>query len=334
MKVNGRQARRKASLQTQEVQNRVYSTVVTRSPMSKYLNKLREFEFTDILGWSYSRYSTFQQCHRRYFYEYYGKRDIENVQKITHLRRLTTVPLEIGNISHHVIRALLVRLRKTAREIDLEKFLDYARRETFRICQEKEFEDVYYRKRDGIDVETEILQPVYRAMENFLKSGRLQWIFQEAMASKDDWIIELGEKFKFGECRIENMKAYCKVDFMFPVGDTLHIIEWKTGKPDHAKHNMQLRGYAGWANFHFKVDYSDIRPTVAYLLPEYDELEVELNDYDLDDFAERVRAETDRMYEFCEVPELNFPLPKERFKMTELTNLCAYCKYRELCGRE
>lgn len=301
--------------------------------MSKYLTKMREFEFTDILGWSYSRYNTFQQCHRRYYYEYYAKRDIENVQKISRLKRLTSVPLEIGNISHHVIRALLARLRKTAAEIDLDKFLDYTRRETFRICAEKEFEDVYYGEREGVDVETEIFRPIYQAMENFLKSERLQWIFQEAVASKEDWIIEMPEKFKYGEFRIENMKAYCKVDFLFPVGDTLHIIDWKTGKPDHAKHNMQLRGYAGWAAFHFKADYTDIRPTVAYLLPAYHEMPVEVNEYDIDDFAERVRAETDRMHEFCEVPELNMPYPKEHFKMTELTAMCPYCKYRELCGR-
>ncbi len=120
---------------------------------------------------------------------------------------------------------------------------------------------------------------------------------------------------------------------MFPIDEDLHIYDWKTGKADHAKHNTQLKGYAGWANFHFGTDFAHIKTTIAYLLPTYEELSVELNDYDFDDFAESIRIETDRMYEYCEEPELNIPKEKEKFEMTSYQQICAYCKYRELCGR-
>ena len=301
--------------------------------MSKYLDQLRRFEFTDILGWSYSRFATFQQCKRKYFYEYYAKRDIENVAKIRVLRELTTVPLEVGNISHKLIQALLKRLQRTSEEIDLEKFYDYAQRTTMDICKEKVFEDVYYQKRDSIDFETEIFGQVSQAMKNFLTSERLQWLFEEALVTNADWIVELDDRSKYGECRINDLKAYCKVDFMFPIDEGLHIIDWKTGKADYAKHSLQLRGYAGWANFQFGTDYSLIRTTIAYLLPEYNETSVVLNEYDIDDFARQVKEQTDLMYEFCEVPELNIPLPKERFEMTQVVNFCKNCKYRELCDR-
>jgi hypothetical protein len=303
-------------------------------PMSQYYNRLRKFEFTDILGWSYSRYNTFQSCKRKYYYEYYRKRDIENVARIAVLKDLTTVPLEIGNISHKLIQALLSRLQKSADEIDREKFYDYARRLTFDVCKEKTFEDVYYGKRDAIDFEKEIFEPVASAMMNFLGSDRLRWLFEEALVTKEDWIIEFEDQNKFGECRIDNQKAYCKVDFLFPVDDRLHIIDWKTGKEDYAKHSVQLRGYAGWANFQFGTDLSSITTTVAYLLPEYKETTVVLNEYDIDDFAMRVREQTATMHEYCEVPELNFPLPKEKFEMTPLENYCRTCKYRELCDRK
>ncbi len=302
--------------------------------MSEYYKRLRKFEFTDILGWSYSRHNTFQQCKRKYYYEYYRKRDIENVAKIALLKDLTTVPLEIGNISHKLIQALLSRLQKSAGEIDREKFYEYARRLTFDVCKEKKFEDVYYGRREAIDFDTEIFQPVMAAMKNFLESDRLQWLFEEALVSKDDWIIEFEDNNRYGECRIDNQKAYCKVDFLFPVGDRLHIIDWKTGKEDYAKHSIQLRGYAGWANFQFGTDYSSISTTVAYLLPAYKETTVVLNEYDIDDFATRVREQTDAMYQFCEVPELNIPLPKEQFEMTPMVNFCRTCKYRELCDRK
>ena len=63
------------------------------------------------------------------------------------------------------------------------------------------------------------------------------------------------------------------------------------------------------------------------------ETTVVLNEYDLDDFTMRVREQTDAMHEYCEVPELNIPLPKEKFEMTPLVNFCKTCRYRELCER-
>lgn len=301
--------------------------------MSTYKQKLRRFEFTDLLGWSYTRFSTFEECKRKYFYEYYRKFDLANRPQIEFLRNLTTVPLEVGNISHKLINRLLQRLQKTSDQIDLEKFFEYAERKTIELCKEKTFEEVYFKKSDQIDFKAEVFEKVSIAMENFLKSDRLQWLFEEAIASKDEWYVEHEDPKNFGECRIDSLKAYCKVDFMFPIGDELHIIDWKTGKSDYAKHSIQLKGYAGWANFQFGADVASVKPTVAYLLPEYSERSVELNLYDIDDFAELVKVQTEEMYEYCEIPETNFPLPKESFAMTPHEGFCKFCKYRELCER-
>ncbi len=292
---------------------------------------IREFGYTDTLGWSYTRYSTFQSCKRQYFFEKYGKYDLEhNLFKINTLKKLTTVPLEIGDTSHKLIKILLDRLKRSAEEINVEKFRDYARREAFGLFQTRTFVDVYYGTRDQIDFDTEIFEPVWRGMENFLKSDRLQWLFEEALVYKDDWIIEPPG---YGEFRIDNLKAYCKVDFLFPIGDELHIIDWKTGKQDHRKHRTQLRGYAYWANFHLEKDYTLIETTIAHLLPEYKENSVRLNEYDIEDFSDVVRSQTNEMYAYCADHELNVPLPKDQFTMTEHHNFCKTCKYRELCER-
>jgi hypothetical protein len=301
--------------------------------MSTFKARLRRFEYTEVLGWSFSRYSTFQQCKRKYYYDYYGKYDGANTPRINHLKSLTTVPLEIGNISHKLIQRLLERLQKSSDPIDLERFYEYADRQTREICEQKEFEDVYYGKCDSIDFKLEIYEQVSKALENFLRSDRMQWLLADALENKHEWLIEFDEHNKYGECRIENQKAYCKVDFMFPVGDELHIIDWKTGKEDYLKHTTQLTGYAGWANFQFETDHSKIKPTVAYLLPEYKEKSVTINVYDLDEFASQIRTQTAVMYEYCAEPHLNIPHPKEMFKMTAAENFCKCCKYRELCER-
>ena len=301
--------------------------------MSKYLEQLKRYPYTDILGWSYSRYDTFKQCKRKYYYTYYGKYDLDNFYKINKLKGLTTVPLEIGNVTHKLIQTILRRIRQSFEPIDHDKLYDYAKRQTFIICETKTFEDIYYQKRSQIDVENEIFGPVADALMNLVTSPRMDWMFEEALLSKDDWIIELSDEHKYGECRIDDLKAYCKVDFMFPIDDELHIIDWKTGKPSYAKHATQLRGYAGWAICQFDVPLEQVKTTVAHLLPEYTENELTFNEYDLEQFVSDVRSQTDEMYSYCEVFETNKPKRKDEFPMTQHVNFCKTCQFRELCDR-
>ena len=85
--------------------------------------KIKAFGFTPILGWSFSRYDTFSDCKRKYYYQYYGKYDPEYKRaKIDFLKGLTTIPMEIGNVSHDVIQSVLERLLKSTAPIDTEKF--------------------------------------------------------------------------------------------------------------------------------------------------------------------------------------------------------------------
>lgn len=293
---------------------------------------VRKFDYTPLLGWSISRYDTFKLCKRQYYYQYYPKSDTEfGPRKIYTLRDLTSVPLEIGNIAHEVIKTLLERLQKTAKPIERDRFLEYTEKKTRDLSRNKVFSEVYYKAADAIDPETQILPRVIAALSNLIDGPRLPWLMEEAIEKKDEWVIEPDG---YGECRIDGQKAYCKVDFLFPVGGEIHIYDWKTGKRDDIKHSKQLRGYVTWAHFHYGADYTRIKPTVAYLLPEYEERSVELNEFDIEDFADRIRSETEEMYEYCDDVQQNLPLPKEHFEMTENLKICAYCNYRELCGRE
>jgi len=75
--------------------------------------KIEKFDFTPILGWSITRYDMFTTCKRRYYYQYYAKYDPEIKRaKIDALKKLTSIPLEIGNIVHDTISAVLKRLLK------------------------------------------------------------------------------------------------------------------------------------------------------------------------------------------------------------------------------
>ena len=97
--------------------------------MSKYLNQLQTYAYTDILGWSNSRQELFRSCKRKYFYEYYAKHDASNTTKIYKLKSLTSVPLEIGTVTHKILETLLKRLQKSVEPIDQEKLFEYTIRQ-------------------------------------------------------------------------------------------------------------------------------------------------------------------------------------------------------------
>lgn len=288
---------------------------------------IRGFEYTPILGWSVSRYNTFSSCKRQYFYEYYAKYDKEYPRhKINKLKDLTSIPLEKGNIVHDVIGVFLVRLLKSEDNIDKSRFLEFAKRKTEEYCRTKNFMEFYYNEINAIDI-APVLNGVNEALNNLLTSSRYDWLIKEATLDKRNWIIDPPG---YGEARLNGMKIYCKVDFLFPIKNYMYIIDWKTGKKDE-KHKKQLLGYVSWASYHFGKHPTEIIPIIAYLQPIYEELGMNFNEYDIEEFARQVRKETDEMQSLCINVEENIPKPKEEFVKTSNAVICKFCNYRELC---
>lgn len=290
---------------------------------------LKKFEYTDILGWSVTRYDKFQLCRRQYYYDYYGKHDAEFPRaRIASLKAMTSVALEIGNVVHDTVKALLERLLKSDQPVDRERFFEFVRKKTDEYCSSKTFAEVYYRQIPAVDAGA-IFASAKTALTNFLDSDRFSWVVKKALTNKQGWVIEPPG---FGETRVGGYKAYCKVDFLFPVDGRIYILDWKTGKADEKKHRKQLVGYTTWASYQFGKTPKDINPLVAYLLPAYREMQHEISEFDTQEFLSTVEAETREMYAFCSQVERNIPQAKENFSKTTRTIMCSYCNYRELCG--
>jgi hypothetical protein len=292
---------------------------------------IRQFPYTPILGWSASRYDLFSICKRRYFFHYYPKFDPEiPVRRLNRFKELTTTPMEIGSIAHEVIEALLNRLRSTAEAIDRPRFLTYSDQAIQRSLKGKTFEEVVYR--EVPEVRAGDLQPkVHTCLENLLSSDRFRWLVDEAAPASGEWIIDPPG---YGETRLGNLKVYIKVDVLFPLGDLIHILDWKTGKADPGKHRKQLVGYATWASTHFGIDPERVHPTLAYLHPVYDEVHESFDAADLQAFAVLVRAETAEMYAYCRDIEQNIPLDKDVFPMVNDERICLQCAFRGICFPE
>jgi CRISPR/Cas system-associated exonuclease Cas4 (RecB family) len=240
---------------------------------------------------------------------------------------MTSVPLETGNIVHDVLEAFLRRLQKSDSNIDEKKFFSYARQKLEEYFTRKTFIEVYYKRVESIDIEAAYSR-VEICLNNFMQSPIYTWLFMKAMLNKEDWLIE---PEGYGETRLNNLKAYCKMDFLFPVDGHIHILDWKTGKKDEYKHKKQLIGYAAAANANFNIPRKDIFPKIVYVHPVFEELEFSISESDFDDFFASVKTQTEEMQSFCANAEKNIPLPITSFPQTPSPGVCRNCNYQELC---
>ncbi len=291
---------------------------------------MRRYSFTPMLGWSFSRYDKFSQCKRLYYYEYYGKYDKEFPPgKITLLKSLTSIPLEIGNLVHKTISVLLYRLRKNTAPIDVANVLNYSYRLVDEAIKMKTFQEVYYHKLEAISAD-EIKGRVENCLRSFFASEWYKWLIEDAIIQRAGWVIEPED---YGELRIDGRKAYCRVDFLSPAANgSFYVFDWKTGKVGIERDTQQMKGYALYAMSLFNATTEQVKPVVVYLGDHYEELSHSFTEGDLAELATQVAVETEEMYQYCENIEENIPKAKTLFSQEE-GNLCPYCNYRELCGK-
>ena len=291
--------------------------------------RFKNFGFTPVLGWSFSRYDRFSECKRSYYYNYYGKYDQEHSREtIDKLKDLTSLPMEIGKITHDIISELLERLKITTDPIDKEKFEKRIRTVIDEKLRVKRFFEIYYHDENEITLDR-IYPKVASSLYNLLDSDRFEWLKEKAIQTKDQWLIEPS---RYGESRLGDLKLYCKVDFLIPVDNRVVILEWKTGKKDE-KHHRQLIGYAATAAYHLDKAAEDMEPVLVYLHPEYTEDSIQPNQDDLQTYQETILRQTQEMYEFCSDHQENIPKDKEVFLMRENDYKCRYCNFKELCNR-
>jgi CRISPR/Cas system-associated exonuclease Cas4 (RecB family) len=289
----------------------------------------RKYPFTSILGWSVSRYDKFETCKRWYWYDYYAQKHDREVspQKLSFLKSLTSTPLEIGNLVHDAIATQLHRIKKGTPPQDVSEVLAYSSYLVDRAILNKTFLEVYYEQQEKIDAD-DLKGRVRTCLTSFFESSWYGWLLEGAHHRRGDWVIEPND---FGEVRLNELKAYCKVDFLFPTAEgSLYILDWKTGRVDREKHLRQMMGYVLYARDILKAQADQVNPVIIYLGEAYEELKHHFNEIELDGFAGRIKEETEEMYTYCEAVAENIPKPKESFPKNP-RKLCAYCNYRELC---
>ena len=175
----------------------------------------------------------------------------------------------------------------------------------------------------------ELLEPVQACLDRFPESERYDWV-RDQLSADPPWLIEPPG---YGDTHLRGQKIYLKVDSLIRLPGETVILDWKSGRQDAAKHTRQLLGYAAWAEHNLQIPAEQIRCVLAYLQPDYQELEKQPSSAELDGLAVEVAAEIQQMKSFCKDPERNIPLEKDAFSLTENLGSCRQCQFRELCER-
>ncbi|MEW5806858.1 MAG: PD-(D/E)XK nuclease family protein [Acidobacteriota bacterium] len=293
----------------------------------------RRYEYSDVAGWSFSRYDTFRTCKRQYYFEYYGKKHAppEIMERIDFLKSLLSSAILLGQIVHDAIATILRKIQSMNEEIPLDDLREKATRVFSETLAGSLLLDTYYGAIITPARKFELEFQLESCLESFYAS---KW-YQELKSTPDErkakWIIEPED---FGEFRLDGMKAYARVDFAFPSEDGyLNIIDWKTGKRYDQKHAIQMQGYILYAHDVHGFPLEKIRAILEYLSDSDDPVECVMNQAHLESFKKRVRKELTEMHSFCQNVERNFPLSMEYFPLRDDSRACGWCRYRELCSR-
>lgn len=290
---------------------------------------LQQYDYTPQLGWSTTRWETFRTCRRRYFYQYYARYDREfSWQRIQGLKDLSSIPMTVGTVVHDVLAVLLKRLLKTSDEIDVQRFWARVEETLTRELAQTSLMEVHYGLRAAPEP-ADLIEPVRACLERFLASDRYGWV-RDQLSADPRYLIEPPG---YGEARLQGMKIYAKVDFLLEAGGQTVILDWKSGRQDPEKHTRQLLGYAAWAQDNLQVAAERICCVVAYLQPEYTEIEKQPTRAELQGLAHELEAEIEQMRSFCLDPERNLPKSKEDFPLTDNLGSCRQCQFRQLCDR-
>jgi hypothetical protein len=300
---------------------------------------------SDVLAndfaWSQSRDRTYRECLRQYYYSYYGhwggwEGDADpETREVWILKQVQTPAMWVGDLVHRTAEFALrfARQNRTIPPADiLIRRLDSAMREEFRASRDdlmrksgqkatRLFAHEFGQKMP--DGEWKLLhRRAIEAVRTFTGSPLLAEILG---VPPDRWMpIE-----KFEHFTLDGIRVNVKLDFAYLDGDSLRIVDWKTGSQPYRGDTIQLAGYALFANQRWRIPVDRIFTTEVNLVRN-EVNEGTVSPDALESAAGYIRDSARSMLGKLEDPDRNMA-KKERFKRVEELRTCRRCNFQRVC---
>lgn len=297
-------------------------------------------ELTNTFSWSRSRDNTFQECRRRYFFQYYGawggwETDAPaETRRLYVLKQLASRQMWAGRVVHDAIEMILKAVAE-GYEVPTEPFIrDVVERmrQDWRSSRDGRYRDnpksaALFEHEYAVDVKPETWQALRQHVEGCVRTFlRLPLLAEIRRTPLAHWLVEYSSKaFEF-----EGTAVWVAPDFGFwNDADRLVLVDWKTGASAPESTAFQLGCYALYAHEVLKrppeqVDLLEVN------LRDGAVTEVHWDDARLQAIKERVRFSIRAMKAYLADAEANAAVI-DNFERTEDLRLCRWCNFRAVC---
>jgi PD-(D/E)XK nuclease superfamily len=291
-------------------------------------------------SWSRSRDATFQDCRRRYFYQYYGSWGgwasdaAAEVRRLYILKQLASRQMWAGRVVHDAIEMALHVFRE-GRTVPVEPFIaDVVERMRgdWRSSRAAHYREdprtvALYEHEYAVDLKPDVWQALRNSVVVCLRNFfRLPLLEAVRKTPPEHWSIEHWSKvFDF-----EGTPVWIAPDFGYWNADgLLTLIDWKTGASDADATAFQLGCYALYARDLLGVEPSRVELLQANLR-EPMVTPLAWDDARLEAVRDQLRLSIRSMRAYLVDPAANLARIED-FEQTEELRICRRCNFRVVC---
>ena len=302
-------------------------------------------EFKNEFSWSFSRDNLFNECKRKYYYNYYGswegwkKDSIDEVTRTLYvLKNLVNRKIWKGDAVHKEISRVLKSFETTGMISSFEtsvKRTTQIMREEFKFSKEKKYwsTDKSLRKVNALfEHEYEMGVSDQEWIDNYnevikcLKNFHNSEIADELKNIGTDSIITIDSitptPFDFnGEI------IYVNLDLAYRVDDEVKIVDWKTGSAE--SNPLQFVVYVFHTNETLGTPLNKLT-VIEYNLQDNKQYIHKFNEKEILETKEYIDSSMSKMKSYLYDP-LNNSAEISEFPRTEDDWKCAYCNFKKIC---
>jgi hypothetical protein len=292
-------------------------------------------------AWSQSRRRVFQECPRKYYWQYYGhwkgwEADADEQRRLAYrLGKMQSLHIVVGAIVHGFAARTILDVRGGKRQPAPGELLDEGRQELNQAWVDSQkkaaweaspkwrtmLHEFYYGTGPSQRTVESIREKLSSCIEHFLACES----YRAAIAAP---FVEVREvDVPMASFDLDGFKVYGQPDLVYRTGDGVyHIVDWKTGREEDL-HLDQLRVYALYIRS--KWQGGPIEGCLEYLL----EGTREVASIDDDAMALQKRDTLDSiagMQGYLRDRDTNEARSKGDFPLSSDLSVCRYCNFYEL----